>query len=180
MARLAAQRAGDSQAQPEEDMDEPEPGRQDHRGHDPLFPVEDQRLQAEPGPAQVAEELAVQQTEDDREGGAGPRDLGHRPNDRARARPPVEQEPHRRQQQPVAHVAQHQTEEHREEHRHVRGRIDRSVAGQRKQLHDRLEGPEDPWVRKHDRSLLTRPLRARDLLDHDGLPELAGQLPPQA
>ena len=77
------------------------------------------------------------------------------------------------EQQAVADIAQHQAEEHREEHGDERRRIDRAIAWQRKRAGDELERPEQPRVGERHRRIGAGPWLGAHLGDDDVRTELA-------
>jgi len=140
---------------------------QAQEGEQRFLAVEQERLEAEPPPAQVAEELAEGDAERHGERRPGAEHLGHGAAGAPGRAAVPEPEREDRERQPVADVAHDHPEEHREEHRDEWRRVDRAVRRERHHLGDHLERPEEARVMEHHRRRFPVPVFARHRFHHD-------------
>ena len=158
-------------------MHESQRHRQDQEGKERLPAVEPERGLPQQAAAQVAEELAVEESEENREGRAGAGHLRNCPRKSTLPGTPSQDERQYGQEDAVAHVAKDEPEEHREEDGHERSGIQAAVTRQWQKTDQRFEGPEYARIGKDYRRFGSGPLLARELFHDQCVRELLGQSP---
>ena len=168
-----APRIDHGEHQPEADVHDAERHGQRQERENRLFTVESVGDHAEDAMAQIAEELAEDHAEDDRERRARAAHRRHAAERALGLRAQSEHEREDREQRAVADVSHHEPKEHGEEHRDEGRGINGAVARERQRSRDHLEGLEERWVRQGDRRVGPTPWLAPHLLDQHLGPQLA-------
>ncbi len=168
-----------AEEQPDEHVDRAHGDREIQHRQDRRPPVHAAVWQPQDLDAELAQTLAVEQAEHDREQRGDEQDPAHLTDDRLASGEVDQAQRDEQQHQPVGDVAEDHPEEQREEDADEGRRVEGRVARQRQQPHHQFEGPEVGRVAQHDRHPLQILPQELFLLDDDLRPVGLLQRPPQ-